>query len=130
MTYTLTDLIRLAGDTNQKNGYNGYLEAEDAGYGIQYLAMKDLLEIGENAEALEELRHGSEPYDVYYSGDDEKPEGYIIEKLDAVIRNFGTLYEVAVTHGIPLEEIEGYLVEKIEYNARRADTASSGVKKF
>lgn len=126
----LADLIILAGETNEKNGYNGYAVADDAGFGIEYLAKKDLLEVGELAEALEELRHGHAPDEIYHSGNDAKPEGYIIEKLDAIIRSFGTLYEVAQRHGVPIDEIENLLVGKIGYNARRADTATSGVKAF
>jgi hypothetical protein len=130
MTKTLTELVVLAGETNEKNGYNGYAKALADGYGVEYLCKKDLLEVGENAEALEELRHGHPANEVYYSGEDEKLEGYLIEKFDAAIRNFGTVYEVVQAHGMDLEAVLGYLQGKIEYNARRADTAVSGVKKF
>lgn len=154
MTKSLAELIALAGETNEKNGYNGYAKAKADGYGVEYLAKKDLLEVGELAEALEELRHGHSPEEIYLSWPPTpaslavefasgaeateyfrsktpgKPEGYIIEKLDAIIRSFGTLYEVAKEHGLDVETIEAHLVGKIEYNAQRADTATSGVKKF
>ena len=129
MTSTLTDLVKLAGETNEKNGYNGYGKAREDGYGIEYLTKKDLLEVGEICEALEELRHGHPADEIYYSADD-KLEGYLIEKFDAAIRNFGTIYEVAQEHGMDLENTLAYLQSKIEYNARRADTKASGVKAF
>jgi len=154
MTKSLADLITLAGETNEFNQYNGYAKAYEDGYGIQYLAMKDLLEVGENCEALEELRHGHAADEIYLSwpptpaslatefasGEEAtahfrattrgKPEGYIIEKLDAIIRSMGTLFEVARVHGVDVSVIEDHLVGKIEYNAQRADTARSGVKSF
>jgi len=149
----LHELIRLAGETNEKNGYNGYAKAHEDGYGIDYLAKKDLLEVSELTEALDELRAGHSPAEVYLSWPDTpssliaemgvaeaealyrdstpgKPEGYIIEKLDAIIRSMGTLYEVADTYDLDLEEVAGHLIKKIEYNAQRADTAASGIKKF
>lgn len=130
MSKTLADLIRLAGETNEKNGYNGYAKANADGYGTDYLAKKDLLEVSELTEALDELRHGYGPGDVYTSGEDQKPEGYLVEKADAVIRAFGTFYEVIQEHGLTPEFIEQVIVSKIEYNARRADTKASGVKGF
>ncbi len=129
MTKTLTELVVLSGETNEKNGYNGYAKALADGYGVEYLCKKDLLEVGENCEALEELRHGHTADEIYYSGDN-KLEGYLIEKFDAVIRSFGTIYEVMQAHGLDPEETLGHLQGKIEYNARRADTAKSGVKAF
>lgn len=130
MTKTLTELVVLSGETNEKNGYNGYAKALADGYGVEYLTKKDLLEVGENCEALEELRHGHAADEIYFSGEDQKLEGYLIEKFDAVIRSFGTIYEVMQAHGMDPEETLGHLQAKIEYNARRADTAVSGVKAF
>lgn len=129
MTYTLAELVALAGETNEKNGYNGYAQARADGYGAEYLAKKDLLEVGEVTEALEELRMGRSPEEIYLSEND-KLEGYLIEKFDANIRSFGTTFEVIREHGLDLEETVAYLVGKIEYNARRADTKASGVKSF
>lgn len=154
MTHTLAELVVLAGETNEKNGYNGYSKARADGYGLQYLALKDLLEVGENTEALEEIRTGHTPDEIYESwpptpaslaaefpsGADAtehfrantkpKLEGYLIEKFDAIIRSFGTVYEVIQEHDLDVEETMAYLVKKIEFNAQRADTKNSGVKKF
>ena len=127
---TLAELITLAGTTNEKNGYNGYAKANADGYGVDYLAKKDLLEVSELTEALDELRAGYGPGDVYSSGDDQKPEGYLVEKADAVIRAFGTFYEIIQEHDLTAEFMEQIIVSKIEYNARRADTKASGVKSF
>lgn len=128
MTKTLTELVILAGETNEKNGYNGYAKAREDGYGIDYLAKKDLLEVSENVEALDELRMGHDADEIYVK--DGKLEGYLIEKFDAAIRNFGTVYEVIKAHGLDVEDTLGKLQEKIEYNAQRADTKASGVKGF
>lgn len=129
MTYTLRELVELSGKTNEKNGYNGYKQAVADGYGVDYLAKKDLLEVSEVVEALDELRKGMGPEEIYLS-EDNKLEGYLIEKFDAIIRAFGTIYEVVEHHGLDLDETVAHLVGKIEYNARRADTKNSGVKLF
>ena len=126
---TLTELVVLAGETNEKNGYNGYAKARADGYGVEYLTKKDLLEVGENCEALEELRHGHSADEIYLS-EGGKLEGYLIEKFDAVIRSFGTIYEVIREYGLDPEATLAHLEGKIEYNARRADTQASGVKAF
>lgn len=154
MTHTLKDLLLLAGKTNEANGYNGYAQARKDGYATDYLAKKDLLEVSELTEALDELRAGRTPDEVYHSypptpgtliaeiGNLEKAnavfretskpklEGYIIEKWDAVIRSLGTVYEIIVEHDLDVDETVGYLSGKIEYNAQRADTAKTGVKGF
>ena len=129
MTDSLTYLVQLAGRTNEANGYNGYGKALADGYGVDYLAKKDLLEVSELAEALDELRHGHTADEVYLS-EGGKLEGYLIEKFDAIIRAFGTIYEVVEAHNLDLDGTLGHLKGKIEYNARRADTAKSGVKGF
>ncbi len=153
-TEALVGLVTLAGTTNEKNGYNGYSQARADGYGVEYLTKKDLLEVGEVTEALEELRMGHEASEIYFSWPptpaslavefssgaeaDEafratvkpKLEGYLIEKFDVLIRNFGTLYEVIQEHDLDAHEVLANLVGKIEYNAQRADTKASGVKGF
>lgn len=129
MTKTLSELVVLAGETNAKNGYNGYARAREDGYGIDYLAKKDLLEVSELTEALDELRNGRTADEIYTS-EGGKLEGYLIEKFDAVIRAFGTIYEVVEAYGLDLEETLAHLEDKIVFNARRADTAASGVKGF
>jgi hypothetical protein len=140
---TLTDIFRLVGETNEQNGFNGYSQAREDGYGTQYLSMKDLLSVGEQAEAQEELRAGHEPDEIYLSwpptpaslasefasGQEAtehfrantpgKPEGYIVEKLDAIIRDLGTLYEIVQEHGLPITVVEETLVRKVEFNASR-----------
>ena len=154
MTKTLTELVMLAGQTNAKNGYNGYSKAVADGYGIDYLAKKDLLEVSELTEALDELRAGRSADEIYTSypptpgtliaeignvseaekmfRENIKPklEGYLIEKFDAMIRAMGTIYEIIEEHGLDPEETLAHLTGKIEYNAQRADTANSGVKRF
>ena len=154
VTDALVALMILAGETNEKNGYNGYAKARADGYGTDYLAKKDLLEVSELTEALDELRHGHTPEEIYLSWPPTpaslavefdsgaeatehfrsttkgKLEGYLIEKFDGIIRSLGTIYEVVQEHGLDPRETLLHLVGKIEYNAQRADTAVSGVKGF
>lgn len=64
----------------------------------------------EISEALEELRDGSKPTDIYFL--DGKPEGFPIEIADTVIR----LMHICGHYGINLEEA---LNIKMEYNKTR-----------
>ena len=114
----------LAGETNEKNGHNGYAQARADGYGLQYLALKDLLEVGENTEALEEIRTGHEPDEIYESWP-PTPASLAAEFPSG--RHHLRGYPGAQPDP---EETLGYLVKKIEFNAQRADTKNSGVKKF
>lgn len=129
MTKTLKELVLLVGETNKKNGYNGYADALEKGHGVDYLAKKDLLVVSEVTEALDELRHGHSADEIYTS-EGGKLEGYLIEEMDAAIRILGNIYEVIDAHGMDLEDTLNHFEGKIEYNARRADTAASGVKGF
>ncbi len=115
----LTDVINLVGETNEKNGFNSYAKAAEDGYGVQYLGMKDLLSVGEQAEAQEELRAGRAPDEIYFS-EGGKPEGYIIEKLDAIIRDFGTIYEIVESSDVlTVDDVVAHLLGKVDYNAGR-----------
>jgi|GEM_PF-5842200 len=152
MIKSLSEIINIVGETNEANGFNKYSEAREAGYGVEYLSMKDLLEVSELTEAQDELRSGHAPDEVYLSwpatpaslavefpsGGDAteyfqantpgKPEGYLIEKLDAIIRGMGTIYEIAESHGLDIEEVEEMLLNKVRFNASRGKM--HGGKKF
>lgn len=66
----------------------------------------------ELSEALEEFRNGHEPAEVYFSGDDNKPEGVGVELADVVIR---------ILHFCARKDIDlGHLVRiKQDYNNTR-----------
>lgn len=64
----------------------------------------------ELSEALEELRNGKEPTEIYYKG--EKPEGVPVEMADVVIRimDFCGLHDIDLQAAIEL---------KMAYNSKR-----------
>jgi cytidyltransferase-like protein len=69
----------------------------------------------EISEAVEELRHGHMPLDVYYTTDNQghqKPEGYGVELADAVIR----IMDICGYHQIDLENMINI---KMKYNETR-----------
>jgi NTP pyrophosphatase (non-canonical NTP hydrolase) len=76
------------------------------------LHTKLVLAIGEISEAVEELRAGHEPTEIYYHDDSLKPEGFGIEVADCVIR----LMDVCEHLGIDLERC---MTLKHNYNVNR-----------
>jgi len=76
-----------------------------------------MLVVGELSEAMEELRDGRGPTEVYYNPPAHadalpKPEGFPIELVDAIIR----LFDLSGQLGIDLEKL---IREKHEYNKTR-----------
>lgn len=69
-----------------------------------------MLTVSELSEALEELRSGHTPKEVYVK--DGKPEGFSIEIADAFIR----LGDMCAYLDI---DIEKYIMQKMEFNATR-----------
>jgi NTP pyrophosphatase (non-canonical NTP hydrolase) len=70
-----------------------------------------MLMVSELAEALEEYRtHGDLGH--VYKRDDGKPEGYVYELADVVIR----IAHHCGRHGLPLERV---IVEKLAFNRSR-----------
>lgn len=76
-----------------------------------YYVAKAALIHTEISEAVEELRAGHAADHVYYS-EGGKPEGFMVEIVDAVIRCFDLADEVGVSLG-------ALLLEKLKYNASR-----------
>lgn len=134
MTTDINDIAKRAFETNEKNGYNEYrqeLEENGKKAAVKHLGNKGLITVSEETEAQDELRAGHEPYEIYF-GDDMKPEGYLVEKVDTVIRVLGDISEVFDVHA---DELEGWDIAKLiklkqDYNDRRKDTATSGHKAF
>lgn len=110
------------GKVNEENGWHArYAGLLDDGAKRDHLAAKLALIISEATEALEELRSGSDPDEVYYeevifSAKDgrpvDKPEGFPTELADIVIRT----YDLAYMLGIDLDSV---IAEKLEFNSHR-----------
>lgn len=65
----------------------------------------------ELTEAIEELRSGHEPDELYYPNDN-KPEGVLVELADCIIR----ILDMCGYYGI---DIDRAVTEKMAYNRRR-----------
>lgn len=76
------------------------------------IEQKLLLTIGELIEAHEELRSNEDPLHMYYRESDGKPEGFLYELADALIRGFDLAGAMGVNFG-------AILMEKFEFNATR-----------
>lgn len=132
MTTDINELVKLTYETNEKNGYNEYAKerAVSEKAGNKHLGNKGLLVVSEVTEAQDELRKGKQPYEIYI--ENGKPEGYLVELADAAIRILGDVGEVLAVHADELNGITfaDVVKQKLEYNARRKDTATSGAKAF
>lgn len=76
---------------------------------------KLLLAVGEIIEAQNELREGHKVDEIYFSKDKEgndKPEGFVIEVADCIIR----LFHLSAQHGL---NIQSAIEVKMAYNKIR-----------
>lgn len=64
----------------------------------------------ELSEAVEAYRDG---YPAYYEAENGKPEGYLTELADVLIRTFDTLARLGCT------DVEALLTKKMDYNKTR-----------
>ena len=86
---------------------------------MHWVSSKTMLAVGELSEAVEELRNGHAPHEVYLS-EGGKPEGFPVEVADAIIRLLALWHAVCRVGGTgeplsPANVIGG----KLEYNASR-----------
>lgn len=105
------------GASNSARGFHQGVHLEGEAL-INYLGNKLLLVVSEVVEAQEELRHGHDPRERYYSGEENKPEGFISELADVIIRVNGIVAELEETYGQPLSLAEA-VEEKLEFNGTR-----------
>ena len=101
---TLTDLQKRAWQTAKDKGFIDIKPERTIGDQL-------MLAVGELSEALEEIRNGRSPNEIYYSGDG-KPEGFPIEIADCIIR-LGQLAETCQF------DLNGVCKEKMDYNDTR-----------
>jgi hypothetical protein len=118
-----TILNRLARSIREENATKGFhrpvLDSDDVLMTVRRL----MLVVTECSEAVEELRKGRKPNEVYYSDytfvDNNgmtqtlnKPEGFGIEVADAIIR----LFDVAGATGLNIGDL---VLQKIQFNRLR-----------
>lgn len=98
-------LAQMQHDVYENARAHGWWEDDDRNIG-EMLALIH----SEISEALEEWRHGHAVDEIYYDGD--KPEGFLVELADAVIR----IMDLAEHFGASMEDV---VLLKHEYNKTR-----------
>lgn len=104
----LNNLARRIAEANKAKGFTHATGAETS---MEAQERRMLLTIGEVIEAHNELREGHTVQEVYY-GPDGKPEGFAVEIVDSIIRDFDLLGRIGVLTG-------KLMAEKLAYNATR-----------
>lgn len=90
------------------------LQASKDAY-VDYISNRLLLIVSEVTEAHDELRSGHEPDEVYYNADKPtKPEGFLSEVIDVLVRGFDLLGAMKLAH-----QGGKMFVEKTNYNGTR-----------
>lgn len=110
---TIEALVKRAHENSAKKGFwNEFTNAEVKGDTTALRALvneKLLLVVSEITEAMEELRSGHTPQEVY-DGESGKPEGFGVELADALIR----IFDLAGGLELPIADI---VAQKMGYNS-------------
>lgn len=85
--------------------------SKSKGFEDSNIDRKLLLAVGELIEAQNELREGHPVEEIYFS-EGGKPEGFVIEVADCIIR----LFHLSAQHGL---NIESAITLKMAYNKTR-----------
>ncbi len=111
----MSDLNILAtqcGEAARVNGWHDrYLDITDYEEMLDHLVAKTALISCETSEAIEELRSGHTPNEVYESAGG-KPEGYPTELADIIIRTLDLAYMLSI-------DIDAAVQEKLAFNTTR-----------
>ena len=102
------------GEAARANGWHDRYLDTDTDYEeamLDHLVAKTALISCEVSEAIEELRNGHAPYEVYESAGG-KPEGYPTELADIIIRTLDLAYMIGI-------DIDAAVQEKLAFNATR-----------
>lgn len=115
-TPTIASVINQCGEAAEKNGWHERYRMLESSSRIppailEHLVSKTALIGCEVSEAIEELRDGHEPDEVYES-EGGKPEGYGVELADVVIRVFDLAWMLNL-------DLPGLIDQKLEANQRR-----------
>ncbi|AYQ99271.1 nucleotide pyrophosphohydrolase [Brevibacterium phage Cantare] len=108
---TIEALVERAHTNSAKKGFwNEFTKAEIKGDETALRALineKLLLVVSEITEAMEELRSGHTPQEIY-KGDAGKPEGFGVEIADALIRMFDLVGGLDLPIGDIISQKMGY----------------------
>ena len=112
---SLTDVAHECYDAAEENGWHDDVNQFRARAGMEnnWVGNKLMLVVSELCEAQDELRKGHNPDHIYLS-EKEKPEGFLVEMADAVIRIFDLLGVLGLN-----DDLQEVIEAKLAHNRAR-----------